>query len=495
MFANKKNGLSRRDMLKAMAGGTGAVALGALPVASVMAQDPVTITYWHGWTEQWENYVQDIVDAFHAHQDAIRVEPLVVPYADFLVRLTAAIASGDPPDIVTFFGSNEIPGLASLGGITPYADLGTPEEIAAIKEFLTPAALAGGVVDGAVYGTPSGFGVYDLAWNKNQFEESGLDPEVGPGTIEELDAMAEQLTVEDDDGNLDRVGLLHLGAHASFHRAWFGNFGGQIYDAENDAITANHPGNVRALEWMMTYSERYGVDRLQRFQSGLSGERGGTQDPFIAGRLAMQLIGPWKLGDFHRFAADGFRWGLTHLPPVAGEEDSTGWGSWIWGNYQCIPTGAANPGRRLRIRQVVVRLHRSRCDGHRRRLEGHADHNHRLAGRVGSRPHHRPLRRSSRLSQFLRNHGQPARLDHADDPGRQLLHGPARLGNRPGFAAGEIGARRPRRRANRRRERVSAVLSRPPTPNPSPTWREGLLVARTSRCLVLNPSKNRRCCK
>ena len=59
------------------------VALGALPGASVMAQDPVTITYWHGWTEQWENYVQDIVDAFHAHQDAIRVEPLVVPYGDF----------------------------------------------------------------------------------------------------------------------------------------------------------------------------------------------------------------------------------------------------------------------------------------------------------------------------------------------------------------------------------------------------------------------------
>ena len=343
MTQSKKNGLSRRDMLKTIAGGTGAAALGALPAASVLAQDPVTITYWHGWTEQWENYVQDIVDAFHEHQDAIRVEPLVVPYGDFLVRLTAAISAGNPPDIVTFFGSNEIPGLAALGGITPYADLGTPEEVAAIKEFLTPAALAGGVVDGAVYGTPSGFGVYDLAWNKNQFEEAGLDPEVGPSTIEDLDAMAEQLTVEDADGNLDRVGLLHLGSHASFHRAWFGNFGGQIYDAENDAITANHPGNVRALEWMMSYSERYGVDRLQRFQSGLSGERGGTQDPFIAGRLAMQLIGPWKLGDFHRFAAEGFRWGLTHLPPVAGEEDSTGWGSWIWGNYQCIPTGAANP--------------------------------------------------------------------------------------------------------------------------------------------------------
>jgi len=344
MSENRKTGLSRRDMLKTIAGGTGAVALGALPVASVAAQDPVTITYWHGWTEQWENYVQDIVDASHAHQYAIRVEPLVVPYADFLVRLTAAIASGNPPDIVTFFGSNEIPGLAALGGITPYADLGPPEEVAAFQDFLTPAAWAGGVVDGTLYGTPSGFGVYDLAWNKDHFEEVGLDPEVGPSSIEELDEMAELLTVEDADGNLDRMGLLHLGfGGGGFPRAWFGNFGGQLYDAENDIITANHPGNVRALEWMMSYSEKYGVERLQRFQSGLSGERGGTQDPFIAGRLSMHLIGPWKLGDFHRFAADGFRWGITHLPPVAGEEDSTGWGSWIWGNYQCIPSGASNP--------------------------------------------------------------------------------------------------------------------------------------------------------
>ncbi len=343
MSENKKTRLSRRDMLKAMAGGTGALALSQLPLQSALAQgNPVTISYWHGWTEQWENYVQDIVDQFHEHQDAIRVEPLVVPYSDFLVRLTAAIAAGDPPDVATFFGSNEIPGLAALGGITPYADLGPPEDLEAFAEFLTPPALAGGVVDGMLYATPSGFGVYDLAWNKTDFEEVGLDPDVGPSTIAELDEMADMLTVEDADGNLDRIGLLHLGQTPSFARAWFGNFGGQIYDAESDTITANDPNNVRALEWMMSHSERYGVDRLQRFTSGLSGERGGSQDPFIAGRLSMQLIGPWKLGDFHRFAADGFRWGITHLPPVAGEEDTTGWGTWIWGNYQIIPSGAPN---------------------------------------------------------------------------------------------------------------------------------------------------------
>ena len=193
--------------------------------------------------------------------------------------------------------------------------------------------------------TPRPAASASMTWpgTRHNLKQPAWTPKLVPARSKSWMQWRRQLTVEDADGNLDRVGLLHLGSQPSHHRAWFGNFGGQLYDAENDAVTANHPGNVRALEWMMSYSERYGVERLQRFQSGLSGERGGTQDPFIAGRLAMQLIGPWKLGDFHRFAADGFRWGLTHLPPVAGEEDTTGWGSWIWGNYQIVPSGAANP--------------------------------------------------------------------------------------------------------------------------------------------------------
>ena len=186
----------------------------------------------------------------------------------------------------------------------------------------------------------------DLAWNKSHFEEVGLDPEIGPRSIEELDEWAELLTVEDADGNLERMGLILFG-WAGETSAWFANFGGQLYDLETDTITANHPNNVRALDWMRSYSEKYGVERIQRFQSGLADERQGTQDPFVSGRLSMQLIGPWKLGDFQRFAADGFSWGVRHLPPVAGEEDTTGSGTWIWGNYQIIPNRRESPGRGL----------------------------------------------------------------------------------------------------------------------------------------------------
>lgn len=338
----KRNGFSRRDLLKGFAGGTGLMMLGGLPRTLVRAQEgPVTISYWHGWTEQWENYVQDVVDQFHAAQDEVRVEPTVVASSDLITRMTAAIAAGTPPDIVTLFSPYQIPGLAALGALIPYEELGSPEEIAALKDFFTPAALAGGMVDGELYGTASGFGILALAWNKHHAAEAGLDAEAGPATLEELEMWIDALTIQGENGDLERLGLLAL-TGAGDYLAWFANFGGQLYDPLTDAITANHPNNVRAVEWLASLTEKYGVDRTLRFVSGLADERQGVADPFISERLSMQLIGPWKLGDFERYSAEGFSWGLRHLPGLEGDPQ-TGQGTYIWGNYQIIPVGASNP--------------------------------------------------------------------------------------------------------------------------------------------------------
>ena len=61
---------------------------------------PIELTYWHGWTEQWEDMVKFVVDQFHQKQSRITVKPVVVPVgsaqqsAEFMAKLTAAIASG-----------------------------------------------------------------------------------------------------------------------------------------------------------------------------------------------------------------------------------------------------------------------------------------------------------------------------------------------------------------------------------------------------------------
>src|SRR5215208_2941937 len=93
--------VSRRQFLRAAGGG--AVAAGALaaaagrPAASWAAVkgiptiqgEAVELTYWHGWTEQWEEMVQYVVDMFHEKQSRIRITPKVIPQDQLLTKLTA----------------------------------------------------------------------------------------------------------------------------------------------------------------------------------------------------------------------------------------------------------------------------------------------------------------------------------------------------------------------------------------------------------------------
>ena len=95
--------LSRRSFLKRSLLGTGAIAFSQLPFGrpAYAATDPVTLTYWHGWTGEWEKMVQSVVEMNHAKQSKVRINPVVVPWDQFIPKLTAAIAAGNPPDVVT----------------------------------------------------------------------------------------------------------------------------------------------------------------------------------------------------------------------------------------------------------------------------------------------------------------------------------------------------------------------------------------------------------
>ncbi len=296
----------------------------------------MTISYWHGWTEQWERYVQDVITRFEQVQDEVHVEPVVVS-EEQMSKLAAAIAAGNPPEIVTLYSTDQIPALATEQAILPYEAVATPDEMQAMEDWYSPAAWVSGAWNGKIYSTASCFGSYALAWNKGFFGEVGLDPEQGPRSVAELDEWAERLTTFDERGNLSRMGFLP--ATGDFWTAC-ANFGGRIYDGEQDQITANDPNNVQALEWMVSYSKKYDVTKVQAFESGLAGERAGVLDPLISGHYAMQLIGQWKLGDFRRYAAEGFEFGVIPFPPVQEGDTETGGAGWIWGNYQILPNGA-----------------------------------------------------------------------------------------------------------------------------------------------------------
>jgi multiple sugar transport system substrate-binding protein len=106
-----------------------------------------------------------------------------------------------------------------------------------------------------------------LHWNKAHFREAGLNPDKGPETIAELDAVIQRLTRERG-GDLERVGMepWNLYGHGNTIQAWGYAFGGSFYDEVRDELTFNHARVLRAVEWYTGWVRRLGLERVNRLR-------------------------------------------------------------------------------------------------------------------------------------------------------------------------------------------------------------------------------------
>lgn len=179
-------------------------------------------------------------------------------------RLIAMIAAGNPPDVLSFERSIIIE-FAAKGILRPLdRDLGS------LADEFVPGALQEVIYRGETYGVPWGTDIRGLFWNKADFAESGLDAELAPATMEELDAMAARLTRADGDGKFTKVGFVPwLGNW--YGVGWLYTFGGEIFDAESVRPRVNTPNHVRAMEWIQEYGQRFPYDVVAAAISGKSG--------------------------------------------------------------------------------------------------------------------------------------------------------------------------------------------------------------------------------
>jgi ABC-type glycerol-3-phosphate transport system substrate-binding protein len=298
----------------------------------------VHIIYWEKWTDFEGDAIRETVNEFNRSQNRIHVDLLTI--SGIQDKTLLAVAGGDPPDVAGLYGPN-VSQYADDNAVIPLDDYCRKNGIS--RDQYLPAYFDVGVIRNHIYSLPSTPASTALHFNKQMMKDAGLDPEKPPQTLEEMDADAKKISTFYPNGKLDKAGFLPA-EPGWWNWAWGYFFGGQLWDGKSK-ITANSPENVRAFDWIQSYSKRYGASNLQSFKSGL-GSFSSPQNGFLSGKVAMELQGVWMYNFISKFAPQMEKperiWSVVPFPHPADRPDLAN-STLIDEDVLVIPRGAKHP--------------------------------------------------------------------------------------------------------------------------------------------------------
>ena len=310
------------------------VVLSALLLIGTIANAKTTLRMWYPWTDPTGGKVwRELLDDFERANPDYEIEGLAVDYQSGQhTKTLTAIAAGNPPDANAFERSAVRRWGVILKALTPLNDYARGAKLNPDDYF--PFAWEEVTHAGQIYALPLHTDVRGLYWNKDSFRKAGLDPNTGPTTIAELDRFAERLTVKDSNGRITTMGFIPWGGNWFFF-GWGWTFGGDFYDVQTGKATANHPKNVEALEWMVSYAKKYGINQISAFQQDMGG---GANYPLITGQAAMEAGNSDAKAYFQMHVPD-LDLGQSRVPHPPGGVN----GTWSGGFSLVIPRGSKNP--------------------------------------------------------------------------------------------------------------------------------------------------------
>jgi len=310
--------------------------------------DKIHVVYWEKWTSFEGDAIRAVVDAYNASQNRIHVDLLTVSGIENKTLL--AIAGGTPPDVAGLYGPN-VAQYAEDRAVVPLDDYCRANNIK--RDDYIPVYWDMGTYRGIQYALPTVPASTALHYNKAMFRAAGLNPESPPTTIEELNAEAEKMTEKGPDGKYLKMGFMPA-EPGWWNWGWGCIFGGALWDGRS-RITANSPENVRAYEWVQSWSKRYGATSLNSFKSGL-GNFSSPQNGFLDGHVAMELQGVWMYNFIDKYAPKMEKpvreWGASPFPHPADRPDLA---DTTFADEDClvIPRGAAHPNEAFEFIKYV----------------------------------------------------------------------------------------------------------------------------------------------
>lgn len=271
-----------------------AVAAIFMPVSMAEA---VELKLWHHTYPPAEEFIKKKAAEYSKLHPDVTFSFQSDPHGDYEVKLLAAIAAGEAPDLINVL-DYLYPKFISKGMLAEanYEAMGV-KTLDDMKALYAPGALDGLVENGKLYGLPEELNTFALFMNKQHFAEVGVDvtdKANWPKTWNDLFALAKKVEKKDANGNFERLGFNWVWGLDGFWYAmeyWpiLNQYGCKVVDDSGKAVI-NSPECVQAF-----------TDTWQRvIADGIGGPDHATVNPvnalqdFSDGRQSMMMAGIWS---------------------------------------------------------------------------------------------------------------------------------------------------------------------------------------------------------
>ncbi len=204
----------------------------------------VTVAFWNGWTGADGEQAQKMVDQFNVENPKIKVNMNVYQWADFFKKLPAAVRTGNGPNIAVMH-IDEIATFAAQNVIQPISDIANALKLD--QAAYEKAVWEGGIVNDQRYGIPIDVHNLGLYYNKDLFEQAGLDPDKPPTNNDEYMNALDKLKAKGIQGSWVTP-FQFTGGFQFESLLW--QYGGELFNADVTEATWNSDAGVKALTWM-----------------------------------------------------------------------------------------------------------------------------------------------------------------------------------------------------------------------------------------------------
>jgi len=284
-------------------------ALAALALAAVPAHAATELTYAAHYNEDEMAPLLACFREYERLNEDMTVTYQQIPLSDFLQTLQTARIAGTMPDILSVY-SVWGPALARSGMLAE-----PPAEMTAfVEENFEASTVDVSTIDGTIWGVPAEVSLYMLIYNKELFEEAGI--ESPPATWEEVIEAGEKIAKTDD---LDRVttagyafGPTVANATHPFRTLLFSR-GLDMFSEDGTATNFDDPAAIEIVE-----------SQAELFRQGVTSSSNKWQD-FAAGDVGMFIGANWFEKTLREGLGERFN-DVVGVAPIPGGED--------WRTYQ-----------------------------------------------------------------------------------------------------------------------------------------------------------------